>query len=418
LKFMKSGRRILFLVLFLTAAMIPAAAWYSEEWIEGGENGFMINNVLIEVGPIGATTEDNNGTMKTTGNISLGIYEWKNDKWEPLKTGRLALDNSMNVKASDGEYTVDVLEIREIGRFNEVKLRIWTNATVTNSDKMKGGRLNATGSGKPELVITKVVTPASVPVDGIVTVQIFVNNKGQYDAKNVTITDPIPENFIVTNTTVDNTVNQTINMNTNNTYKVYQLKAVEPGTYTLKKATAVADNSVGVKYEYTSNEASISVEELPALIFSSAPLSGNTVDYQTRTKVDGSVTVKNVGTLPAQYVNIEFTLPPNATISGKNITVTGNKASMYIDQITPNNERIIEYSLTAEASGNYDVGITYQYDYNGGKKTGSVGTVAFRSVGNDAITTVLDYWFIGLIPILLIGIVVVFFIKKRNEYRF
>jgi len=418
LKLIKYGAGLLFFALFLTAIVVPAAAWEKQDWLEGDNTGYMINNVIIEVSSIGISKDDD--TNNTTGNASVSAWEWKNEKWEKINGTRLSLNQTMTFNASDGNYRVRVLDFREIGRYHEVKLEFWTDANVTNSGKIDGGHENAEGAGKPNLIITKVVTPSdSVSVDDIVTVTLFVENKGNYDAKNVTIVDPYQTGFIMMNVTVNNTVNQTINKNSNNTYLVYQLKAADPGEYTLPKATASAENTIGVKFNYTqTNNAIIRVSELAALTFTSPPPSGNTVDYYTRTKIDGTITVRNSGTMPAQFINIEFTLPDNATISGKNITVSGNKANLYIDQITPNNERVVEYALSADAGGNYEVGITYQYTYNGSTKSGPVNTIAYRAVGNNSIATLLEYWYVALIPIILILIVGFFFIKKRNEYRY
>ena len=418
MKLIKYGAGLLFFALFITAIAMPAAAWEKEDWLEGDNTGYMMNNVIIEVSSIGINKDDT--TNNTTGNASVSVWEWKNERWEKINGTRLSLNQTMTFNATDGSYRVRVLDFREIGRYNEVKLEFWTDANITNSGKIDGGHENAEGAGKPNLIITKVVTPSeNVNVDDIVTVTVFVENKGNYDAKNVTINDPYQTGFVMMTVTVNNTVNQTINRNSNNTYLVYQLKATEPGEYPLSKTTVSAENTLGARYEYTqTNNVVVRVNELAALIFTNAPPSGNTVDYYTRTKIDGTFTIKNTGTMPAQYINIEFTLPNNATISGKNITVTGNKASLYIDQITPNNERIVEYSLSADAGGNYEVGIEYQYTYNGTPKSGPIGTVTYRAVGNSAISTLLEYWFILLIPIILIAAVVILFIRKRNEYRY
>ena len=419
MKLIKYGAGFLLFVLFLTAIVMPAAAWEKEDWLEGDNTGYMINNVIIEVTSIGISKDDDSNN--TTGNASVSAWEWKNEKWEKINGTRLSLNQTMSFNASDGNYRVRVLDFREIGRYHEVKLEFWTDVNnVTNYGKVDGGHENAEGAGKPNLIITKVVTPSdNIYVDDIITVTLFVENKGNYDAKNVNINDPLPTGFVPMNVTVNNTVNQTINKNSNNTYHVYQLKAFEPGEYTLPKATATAENAIGVRHDYTQpNNVIIRVNELAALAFTSPPPNGNTVDYHTRTKIDGTITARNSGTMPAQFINIEFTLPDNATISGKNITVSGNKANIYIDQLTPNNERVIEYSLSANTGGNYEVGITYQYTYNGSAKSGPINTITYRAVGNNAIATLLDYWFIALIPIILILIVGFFFIKKRNEYRF
>lgn len=407
---------VLFSAFIITALMTPALAWETTEWIEGSD-GYMINNVIIEAGSIGAKTENNT----TEGNVSISVYEWKNDSWSRVNGTKLSLNQSMSFSASDGNYTVKAIDFREIGRYNEVKLEIWTNANVTNSGLIEGGHSNAEGAGRPQLTITKVITPSeNISVDDIMTVSVYVNNTGNYDAKNVNITDPHQTGFLMMNVTINNTVNQTVNKNTNSTYLVYQLKAVETGNYTLQKATATAENDVGMRFNYSqSNDVNIEVGDLAALTFTSSPLSGNTVDYYTRSKIDGSIVVKNIGTMPAQFINIEFELPEGATISGKDInTNNDNRATVYIDQLTPNNERTIEYSLSATDEGFYEVKIGYQYTYNNSSKTGELETVSYRATGNNLISEILEHWYILLIPAILIAAAAVFVMKKRREYRF
>ncbi|MDR2945038.1 MAG: hypothetical protein LBU81_08210 [Methanosarcinales archaeon] len=410
---------LIFLSAVIIAAVTPAAAWESTEWIEGGD-GFMVNNIIIDVGSVGVTKDEDNSS-NTTGNASISVYEWKNDNWSRVNGTKLSLDQTMRFAAADGNYTVHAVDFREVGRFNEVKLEIWSNANVTNSGVIEGGHSNASGAGRPNLVITQVVTPSeNVSVDDLITVSVYVNNSGGYDAKNVTIHKPnAPLGFMMSGVITDNTVNQTINKNTNNTYYVYQLKAVEPGNYELGKATADAENELGGKYNYTQNNtARITVADLAALTFAAAGPNGNTVDYHTRSKIDGNITIRNTGTMPAQYVSIDFSLPDGAAISGDNITVNGNTATYYMDSLTPNNQRVIEYSLSAKSGGVYDVSIAYSYNYNGSAKTGAIQSVSYSAVGNNMVGTLLEYWYFLFIPVILIAGAALFIWRRHREYKF
>jgi hypothetical protein len=418
LKIIKYSVGFLLFALFLAAIVTPAAAWTTEEWV-GGSDGFMINNVIIEAGSIGISSDDDKNT--TTGNVSLTIYEWKNNKWERINGTKLSLDQSMSFKAADGNYTVKVLDLREIGRYNEAKLEIWTNADVAGKGTViEGGHSKAEGAGQPNLIITKVITPSGgISVDDTVTVSIHIENKGNYDARNVNIDDPQPVGVLVTGVTINNTRNQTISKNSNQVVYSYQAKVMQPGSLTFQPATVTAENTLGQEFKYQSNSTTVQVNDLAALVFSSPPPSGNTVDYHIKSKIDGSITIRNIGTMPAQYVGIEFNVPTNAIIDGKDITVNGNKATIYIDQVMPNNERIINYTLTAAASGYYEVNpITYSYTYNNSNKTGSLESVSFNAVGNNTIETAANYWYALLIPLILIGVVAFFFWKRHREYKF
>lgn len=417
MKLIRYGAGILFFAVVMTALVMPAAAWQTTLWLEGGD-GYMINNVIIEAGSISAETDDNN---TTTGSASLSIYEWKNESWSRITGTSLTLSKqNMSFNATDGSYTVKVLDFNEVGRYNEVKLEIWTNASVTNNGTIDGGHSNATGAGKPELTITKVITPSeNISVDDVITVMIYVNNSGSYDAKNVTIIDPYQQGFVMSNVTINNTVSQSINKNTNSTYLMYQLKAIEPGSYTLQKTTATGQNEIGTSYNYTqNNNVVIEVSDLAALTFNSSPQSATTVDYHTRTKVDGNITIRNTGVLPAQYISIDFTIPDNATISGKDITVNGNTATAYYDMITPNNQIVVEYSLSATGPGHFEVPVTYNYTYNNSQKTGDIQTIVYRAVGNSTVETGIEYWFLILIPIVLIIGAALFLWKRHREYKF
>lgn len=418
MKIIKYSAGLLFFALFLMAVVTPAAAWQTDEWLEGSD-GYMINNVIIEAGSIGIS-EDEEDSKNISGNVSLSIYEWKNDKWERINGTKLALNGSMSFKATDGNYTVKVIDFRKSGRYNDVRLEMWTNANVTNSGYIEGGHGNAEGAGRPNIIITKVVSPSeNVSVDDPITVSVYIENKGNYDAKNVTITDPYQPGFLMSNVSVNNTQGITINKGTNNTYYVYQLRAVDPGTYSLQKATATAENNVGMKFNYTqTNDIKLEVSDLAALTFTASPVSGNTVDYYTRTKIEGNITIRNTGTMPAQYVSIEFDIPPGATVSGKDITVSGNKGTVYIDQIMPNNQKIIDYALSATEEGFFEVKMSYNYTYNNSAKTGEIQKVSYNSIGSNTISTLLDNWYVLLIPLVLILVAVFFLWKRHREYKF
>ncbi|MBZ3936352.1 DUF11 domain-containing protein [Methanimicrococcus blatticola] len=420
MKLIKYGAGLLFFTILIMAVISPAAAWQKDDWLEGGD-GYMINNVIIEASAIAVTTDEDNSS-NTSGNASISIYEWKNDKWERINGTKLSLNQTMSFTAADGNYTVRAIDFRESGRFNQVRLEFWSNADITNSGYVDGGHSNAEGAGKPNLIVTKVLSPATnISVDDVVMVTIYVENKGNYDAKNVTINDHLPEGFMQSNITINNTVNQTINKNTNNTYKIYQIKAVEPGNKNMPPVEVTAENALGVKYDYKSNggkNVTIEVSDLAALVFTPAGPSGNTVDYYTRSKIDGNITIRNIGTMPAQYVSVQFQLPTNATISGKDINVTGDTATMYIDLITPNNQKVIEYSLSATSEGYYEVPITYSYTYNNSAKTGGIQTVTYNAIGSNTIETALDYWFLLLIPVIIIGVAALFIWKRHREYKF
>ncbi|MDL2260814.1 hypothetical protein LJC08_01005 [Methanimicrococcus sp. OttesenSCG-928-J09] len=417
MKIIKYSAGLLFFALLLIAVVTPAAAaWDTVEWLEGSD-GYMVNNVIIEAGSIGISTDDDSNN--TSGNVSLSIYEWKNDSWTRINGTKLGWNQTMSFKAEDGNYTVKVLDFREVGRYNEVKLEIWTNANVTNSGYIEGGHSNAEGAGKPELVITKVITPSSnISVDDIMTVTVYVHNKGNYDAKNVNIDDPYTEGFLKSNVSINNTQNQTVNKNTNNTYLVYQLKAVEPGKKDLSVVSVTAENNLGTKYNFTGNKVTIDVSDLAALTFTASPPSGSSVDYYTRTKIEGNITARNIGTMPAQYISIEFDIPPGATVSGKDITVNGNKGTVYIDQIMPNNQKTIEYALSATEEGFFEVTMSYNYTYNNSAKTGVIQKVSYNSIGSQTVSTLLDNWYVLLIPLFLILVAALFLWKRHREYKF
>ena len=418
MKLMKYSAGLLLLTLVLAAAMVPAAAWSAEEWIEGGD-GYMINNVIIEVGSIGITKDEE--TKNITGNVSITIYEWKNNSWSRLNGTKLSLDQSMSFKSDDGNYTVKVLDLREIGRFNEVKMEFWTNADVASNKGtvIDGGHKNAEGAGMPNLIVTKVITPSgNISVDDIVTVSIHVENAGQYEAKNVNIDDPQPVGVLITGVTINSTKNQSFKGNESRTVYSYQAKLMQPGSMTFEPAKVTAENSLSQEFNYTSKSVTIQVNDLAALTFTSQPPSGSTVDPYTRSKIDCAITIRNIGTLPAQYVTIDFEIPQSVSIEGKEITTNNGKATLYIDQVLPNNERTINYTLTASSEGNYNVPMTYSYMYNNSNKTDSLESVSFRAVGSSTIKNLIENWYVLLIPLILIGMVAFFVWKRHREYKF
>jgi uncharacterized repeat protein (TIGR01451 family) len=393
--------------------MMPAAAWQRDNWVEGGD-GFMVNNVIIDTTSISVSTNENN---TTTGSVSVTAYEWRNDRWERINGTSLRLNQTMNFTAADGNYSVKVIDFREVGRFNEVRLEVWTSANVTNSGVIKGGHANATGAGRPDLVVTRVLSPSGdISVGDVVTVTVHIENRGRYEARNVTINDPAPEGFVISNVSINNTINQTVNPNSNNTYRSYQIRAIDPGSVQWQGVNVTAENALGIRFNYNSPNTTIVVSDLAALTFTPQGPNGNRVDYHTRSSINGSITIRNTGTLPAQHISIDFGLPNNATISGRDINST--TGTVYIDQIMPNNQRVIEYSLSATAEGFFEVPITYSYVYNGSNKSGTIQTVTYSAVGNTTIATALQYWFVLLIPVILIAAVAFFLWRRHREYKF
>jgi uncharacterized repeat protein (TIGR01451 family) len=296
---------------------------------------------------------------------------------------------------------------------------------VTNFGTVTGGSANATGAGRPNLTITKVITDAnrvpvsSVSVNDVVIVTVHIDNVGNDDARNVTISDPFPTGFAMLSETINNTVNQTVNRNQTLLVREYHIRAIEPGTTTFPRTNVTAENIHGTRFEYQGEPITLTVNELASLVFAPGRLSGTTVDYHMpNSRVNGSFTVNNTGTVPAQFINIEFTLPDNVTISGNNVNVVGNTATITIDQILPNSQRVVEYSLSANAEGTFNVPIRYSYVFNGTRHEGYIQTVSFNAVGNTAIEMLLEFWLILLIPVFLALGAAFFLWRRHREYKF
>ncbi|WNY27659.1 hypothetical protein [Methanolapillus ohkumae] len=402
------------LVLCFIFAATPATAYEVTDWINSGD-GYQMNNIVIDA-IVGVSDDDVNDSS-----AQISIWEWKNDKWTQIgSASKLQINGTANFTATDGNYTIKAEDFRASGR-GSVKLNMWTNAEVTTNRYVTGGHTKVEGTGKPILKITKIASPTTMSVDGIVTVTVFVENTGKYEALNVTVSDPSQEMFVLTGTSINKTNIKSIDIGENETVLMYTLKATAPGSYTLKNVTVSAANSAGTRYDYTPNgTVTVTVEELPALEFNNS-FSGNTVDYQTRSKIDGVLRIRNIGTAPAQFVSVEFILPPGATVSGKNITEANGKSTVYIDQISPNNEKVIEYSIGATSEGYYNITGTYNYTYNGAAKSGNLGTITYTAVGNNAIQTVTDlpgYPYIFIVPVILVLAVAFFFWRRHREYKF
>ena len=405
--------KILLVAFILSALTLSASAASFDPWIEKGE-GYVINNVCIDFVVIQETAPVEDSI------VHLEVREWKNDTWVQINsTYKLRMDESGSISSADGNYTIKVLDFRTSGMGGSVKLEVWTNANVTNNGIVSGGYKNATGVGKAELKVTKTVTPQSISVGEMVTVTVYVENVGQYNATNITMTDPGMHQYplVMVNTVTNNTQSQTLSKGENRTFLVYQLRATEPGTFDLSNVTMNVTNSVGVQGEVTQTTAKIDVAELAALVFTNQ-VTGTTVDYYTQSKIQGNITIRNIGTIPAEHIHIDFPLPPNAKIDGKDIEGLENKRTIDIDLIMPNNERIISYTVTANASGYYEIYPEYSYVYNGSGKTGSIEKITYRAVGDTKIATLLNNWYFLLIPAILLIAGALFIWKKHREYKF
>ncbi|MDV0447775.1 hypothetical protein MsAg5_16890 [Methanosarcinaceae archaeon Ag5] len=401
--------------LCLILAAAPAAAYEVTDWINSGD-GYQLNNIVIDV-VVGVSDDEVNNSS-----AQVSIWEWKNDKWTQVGSSstRLKLNDTMNFSATGGNYTIKAEDFRASGR-GSVKLNMWTNEDVTTNRYVTGGHSKVEGTGKPVLKITKTASPTAISVDGTITVTVFVENTGKYEALNVTVSDPSQEMFVLTGSTINKTSVKSIDVGENETVLQYTLKATAPGSYTLKNVTVSAENSAGTRYEFNQTSgATVTVEELPALEFNNS-VSGNTVDYQTRSKIDGTLRIRNTGTSPAQFVSVEFNVPQNVIVDGKEISTSGGTVTLYVDQIPPNNEKVYNYTITANASGYYEVTPTYNYTYNNAKKSGSLGTFSFNAVANESLEKAFNipgFPYILAIPLILILAIGFFFWRRHREYKF
>ena len=408
--------KILLAAFILSALMLSASAASFDPWINGND-GYMVNNVCIDI-QIGINEDE-----PEKSNVSVKVMEWKNDTWTQTNSFVLntSNDNSKfrNFSTADGNYSVTLLNVSSSGMTGSARLDIWTNANVTNSGLVAGGSKNAVGVGKAELKVTKTVTPQNISVDEMVTVTVYVENVGQYNATNITLTDPGMHQYplLMVNTVTNNTQSQTLSKGENRTFLVYQLKATEPGTFDLINVTVNVTNAVGVPGEVTQTTSKIDVAELAALVFTNQVI-GTTVDHYTQSKLQGNITIRNIGTIPAEHIHIDFPLPPNAKLDGKEIEGLENKKTIDIDLIMPNNEQIISYTITANASGYYEIVPEYSYVYNGSGKSGEIDKITYRAVGNSTIATVLNNWYFLLIPAILLIAGALFIWKRHREYRF
>ena len=406
--------KILLAALVLAALILPAAAWDRTEWVDGGD-GYMINNVCIDV------TIGINDTIENSSAI-VSVWEWKNDAWTQIGSSRnLSMNGTLDFSASDGNYTMKIIDFRGVGR-GSAKIEFWTNSNVTHSAAAPGGHTKAVGVGKPELKITKTAAPQNVSVGDLILVTIYVENTGQYEARNVTISDgALQYPLVLNNTVTNNTQSQTIGKGENRTFLAYQLKSMEPGTFNLSGVTASASNSVGTSYTYSNNAAiRIEVEEIAALVFTNH-FNSSTVDSSLQSKIPGTITIKNTGTLPANNLSIDFLLQPNSIINvsgGDGKIELDGRTRIEIDRIMPNNEKVIEYMVTANSPGRYEITMEYTYQYNGTKKEEAGGVIVYRAADNPAISKLLDNWYLLLIPLILIVVGVFFVLKRYNEYKF
>jgi uncharacterized repeat protein (TIGR01451 family) len=399
--------------IILSVLLIPASAASVYERIESG-NGYMINNICIDV------TVGVNETEVNDSSAVISVYEWKNNAWTLVNitgTNRLYQNDSLNFSATDGSYTVTVLDFSSSGR-GSVRLEMWTSANVTNNATIQGGHKNAEGVGDVKLKITKTVSSQSINIDDVVVVTVYIENTGQYDATNVTLNDPFQEKFLVSSIIMNNTP-QTINKGKNETVLVYQLKATEPGSFTLTKATGSATNKVGSRYNFTQENAPrVEVIEVMALETSNQ-LNGTMVDYYTQSKLQGTITIRNTGTKPMENVHINFPIPPNVKLNGTDFTdVNESRKIVEIDKIMPNNEKIISYTITATEPANYSITPEISYIYNGSIKSGAIEPIKFRAVANPKIETLLSIWYLFLIPIVLIIAAAIFIWKRHREYKY
>jgi len=422
------GMMIAVLLCLSAACLDPAAAaeMRSIETVTVSQwDGYMVNNVVIDVEQA-VVDEEANNSSDPNNRAMFTIWEWKNDDWSKVgsMTVRCGDNNSENFTAGGAKFNIEVRSVTKSSMSGTVTMIVSSNMSsseVYYTGVVKEGHANVTGVGKPSVKVTKKVNTSSVSVGDLIEVTVFVENTGSYDALNVTVNDRTQEKFVLMETIINDTKIKTLEQDSNRTVLMYRLKAVEPGTFSLSDTTVSFVNGANQSYSASTSSVPTVTVAAGSVDMPDIHMTNTLNDTQMEAKIGkikGTLTVRNTGTATAENVRIDL-IADGLNITGENLS--GN--SVFYTSVQPNNDKVIEYTLTADESGSYVVRAeaAYQYPTENGVQTGTQSTdkITITVEDNKAISVASKIpWYVIFIPIILIAAIAFFLWRRRREYRF
>ncbi|MCX8109536.1 MAG: DUF11 domain-containing protein [Verrucomicrobiae bacterium] len=212
-------------------------------------------------------------------------------------------------------------------------------ATVSADPRLCAGTL----VGKPVLAIDKS-GPEMVQLGSDVAYKIRVANQGNFVAKNVVVTDDVPEGLSHASGQKQLTF-QVGDLAAGASKEIpVTLKAAQRGRF-CNKATAVAENVPGK----VSDEACTTVVQPGLKIAKSGPK-----EMLINKNAAYTIKVTNTGDVPLTGVVVTDSAPaPTKIVAAPGATISGNSATWNVGTLNKGEEKTFEITLTSPTPGNY-----------------------------------------------------------------
>jgi len=345
-------------------------------------------------------TVQNNGDGNAKNVVITDIIpentSYYNTETNAVDTSKTEITNTKSIIAPGETYTYTfTVEVKELtGNTtiqNTAKVKADNNAEVTSNTVS----VNAIKK-VPNLEITKTSDLAegiSVKEGDIITYTITVKNKGTGNAKNVIITDTIPEGTIYYDTTTDtakedikvinSSIRETLEPEEgfNFSFKV-QVGRISSNKKIQNIAKVKADNSEEKSSNTVETNAITTKPSLRATKTSS--ITEGTV-VKEGTLITYTITVENIGTMPAYNVTIKDTIPENTTYYENNTRNSEIKnVEKNIERLNPGQSESYSFTVIVdEITSNVIIENTAKANAENGEETPS-NTVSINAVPKEA----------------------------------
>jgi uncharacterized repeat protein (TIGR01451 family) len=383
-----------------------------EGTIDAGD-GYQINNYVIDVGDVFPSNEY----------ASFYVYEKDTELFDKgldiNDTFTFEIENEdVEVKLID---TIDALVPRA-----KIAITITDDDIINTKGVVDGGHDKAEFSGTPIIEITKSVSSNTIQAGDSVTVTVRTENKGDDEATELRFSNNLPEKFILEETFVSQSGEMSLDVGESQQIFVYRIKSTEPGTFTLKPATATFSNNAGVDFPQTSsNTPTITVEGEPAAMADvevSADLQEPVIPRGESTEV--TLLIRNNGEGDAEAVSVDIQLPDGLEYESgdSDIEIISGTPTIYLQTLGVQQEKEFTFNVKAEEMGSYTVTASYSYisaEDPEAEEINSETTADELQVTEGKYDFLLEQpLYVYIVPVVIILGAAAWIYYRRQQYRF
>jgi uncharacterized repeat protein (TIGR01451 family) len=406
----------LLLIAALSSVVFAGSASAKSVLYEGdiqAGDGYQINNHVIDVADVFPENEY----------ASFYVYE----KDTELLDKGLDINDTFTFEIDNEEVEVKLLNTKTgtLPRA-EITITISDEDIINTKGVVDGGHDKAEFSGTPIIEITKSVSSNTIQAGDSVTVTVRTENKGDDEATELRFSNNLPEKFILEETFVSQSGEMSLDVGESQQIFVYRIKSTEPGTFTLKPATATFSNNAGVDFPQTSsNTPTITVEGEPAAMADvevSADLQEPVIPRGESTEV--TLLIRNNGEGDAEAVSVDIQLPDGLEYEGgdSDIEIISGTPTIYLQTLGVQQEKEFTFNVKAEEMGSYTVTASYSYisaEDPEAEEINSETTADELQVTEGKYDFLLEQpLYVYIVPVVIILGAAAWIYYRRQQYRF